>query len=269
MEPIGVFDSGVGGLKILTAIHKRLPQYDTLYLSDSARAPYGPRTHEELVAFTWQAAEWLFAQGCELMIVACNSASASALREIQQTKLTAYPGKRILGIIRPTVEYLAQAGYKNIATLSTEATRKSAAYTHEFNKINPAINVHSQACPNWARLVESGQAESAQAEADVATEISKLLLDFPATEAILLACTHYPYLAPFITKHLPTNIQVFNQGEIVAESLADYLVRHPEITAKTTQTGTRKYFCTGDPVLAKKIATQALGIIVSFQSVQL
>lgn len=269
MGPIGIFDSGVGGLKILTALHKRLPQYDTLYLSDSARAPYGPRTHEELVEFTWQAAERLFAHDCDLMIVACNSASASALREIQQTKLAAYPGKRILGIIRPTVEYLAEAGYINIATLSTEATRKSAAYTHEFHKINPAIQVHSQACPNWAALVEAGKAHSPEAENDVAAEISRLLENAPHTEAVLLACTHYPYLAPFIKKYLPANIQVFNQGDIVADSLANYLLRHPEIENKISQTNTQQYFCTGNPTLAKQIAHDALKINADFQGMNL
>lgn len=269
MGPIGIFDSGVGGLTILNAIHTELPDYDTLYVGDSARAPYGPRSHAELVEYTWQAAEWLFQQGCDLVILACNAASSSALREIQQTRLSAYPGKRILGIIRPTVEFLAEAGYAHIAILSTVATKNSGAYVREFAHMNPSINIYSQSCPNWGPLVETGQAKSEAAIADIQKELQTLEATSLSHEAILLACTHYPYLTDTIKATLKRPVPIYNQGTIVAKSLTQYLARHPEISQLLKTDGGRRYFVTGDPKLATTIARQHFGFDVEFSKLSL
>ncbi len=226
---IGFFDSGVGGLTILKAVHERMPEYDTYYLGDTAHAPYGNRTQDEIFDLTWDGCKQLFAQGCDLVIIACNTASSTALRRIQQTKLAEYPGKRVLGIIQPTVETLVRQGYKRIAILSTIATKNSGAYEKEFAKLNPAISVYSQACPNWVAFVENGQTDSAEAREDVKREMEILKREAPDAEAVLLACTHFPYLASHVREALGKEIPLYDQGALVAEALADYLERHPEI----------------------------------------
>jgi glutamate racemase len=223
---IGFFDSGMGGLTILEAVKKRLPNLKTRYLGDYEHAPYGNKTREEILALTWAGCEKLFAEGCKLVIIACNTATANALREIQQTKLQAYPGRNVLGIIRPTVEAFATSGHKNIAVLSTVATKNSQAYENEFAKINPDIRVHSHACPNWVGFVEAKQIESPEAIADVKREIAALEAEFPSMDAILLGCTHFPYLETSIADSLSRPVPIYKQGEIVADSLADYLERH-------------------------------------------
>lgn len=261
---LGFFDSGVGGLTILEEVHKRLPQFDTIYLGDSARAPYGEKSHEELVQYLIEAAEWLFGQGCELVVVACNSASASALREVQQEWLPDYPGKKILGIIRPTVEALANKEFEKVLVLSTLATTKSEAYVHEFKKLNPEIEVLAHACPRWAPMVEEGKAGGLEMKFEVDREMREAL-KLGTPDAVLLACTHYPYVKNDVEQSLPANIPVFNQGLLVALSLKDYLDRHTEITQKLATTSTYEYFTTGDPVAASKIATDRFGFEVEFQ----
>lgn len=266
---IGFFDSGVGGLTVAEAVRKRLPQYAVRYLGDAARAPYGPRSHGELVAFTWQGAQWLFAQGCELVVVACNSASASALREIQQTRFAAYPGKRILGVIRPTVEALAARGHRRILVLSTVATAGSGAYPREFAKLDPELEVRSRPCPRWAPMLEAGWAGTPEMAAEVRRELSEGADDVAWADAILLACTHYPYLRADVEAGVPSGVPVYTQESIVAASLADYLHRHPEIDARLGRGGGAGYATTGDPELATRIATERFGFPVRFERISL
>jgi glutamate racemase len=225
---IGFFDSGVGGLTILDAVKKRLPDLETAYFGDTEHAPYGNRPREEILELTWAGCEKLFAQGCSLIIIACNTASANALREIQQKRLSAYPGKNVIGILRPTVEELLRRAYKTIAVLSTKATKESGAYVTEFAHLNPEINIVSHACPNWVKFVEAKETDSAECLADIKREITELEGEAPDMDAILLGCTHYPYLIEQIRASLTHDVPIIDQGPIVAESLADYLRRHPE-----------------------------------------
>ncbi|MEK7473385.1 MAG: glutamate racemase [Patescibacteria group bacterium] len=236
---IGFFDSGVGGLTVLEHVHRRLPAYDTFYFGDTAHAPFGNKTHEEIFEYTWEGCKRLFNEGCGLVIVACNSASSSALRRIQQERLSEYPGKRVLGVIRPTVEELARKGHKEIAVLSTVATKASGAYVKEFEKLNADIHVISHACPNWAPLVEQGMTDLSETKADVERELQALDAVSKTYDAILLGCTHYPVLLPLIKAALPRPVPVYEQGPIVAESLADYLNRHPEIESTLTKNSKR------------------------------
>ena len=265
---IGFFDSGIGGLTIIEKVHELLPSYDTVYLGDTAHAPYGDKSHEELVAFTISASTWLFEKGCDLIIVACNSASASALREVQRGWLKEnHPDKKILGIIRPTAEYLAKGDFKNIAVLSTEATKASAAYVSEFHKINPNLAIISHACPNWAPMVEQGLATTEKMRSAVAKEIASLEKENPDFDAILLACTHYPYVKDDVVASLSTKVPVFNQGEIVAESLKNYLARHAELEAKLGKNKMYEYFTTGDPIHSSEIASKKFGFAVQFKKI--
>ncbi len=262
---LGFFDSGVGGLTILEEVHKLMPVYDTVYLGDAARAPYGERTHDELVQFLKDGAQWLFDQDCDLVIVACNSASASALREVQQTWLPSFPGKRILGIIRPTVEALAAKNYQHILILSTEATARSAAYVHEFSKLDPHIRVSSHACPRWAPMIEEGKAGTLEMKFEVEREMLRAEAEFGRADAVLLACTHYPYVKTDVERCLDADVPVFNQGLIVAHSLKDYLARHPEFSANLSLGGNDVYFTTGSTEVASLIATERFGYDVEFR----
>ena len=237
---IGFFDSGVGGLTILKAVHERMPEYDTYYLGDTAHAPYGNKTQEEIFDLTWDGCKQLFAHGCDLVIIACNTASSTALRRIQQTKLAKYPGKKVLGIIRPTVEALAHLGHKRIAVLSTIATKNSGAYEKEFAKPDPTISVYSQACPNWVAFVENRQTDSTEAREDVKREMEILKREAPDAEAVLLACTHFPYLASPIREALGKEMPIYEQGALVAEALVEYLKRHPEIEMGLEKSGKRR-----------------------------
>ncbi len=236
---IGFFDSGVGGLTVLEHVHRRLPSYDTFYFGDTAHAPFGNKTQEEIFEYTWSGCLRLFDEGCGLIIIACNSASSSALRRLQQEKLPAHPGKRVLGVIRPTVEELARKGHREIAVLSTVATKESGAYAKEFEKLNPDIRVISHACPNWAPLVERGMVDAAETQADVERELETLDAVSKNYDAILLGCTHYPVLLPLIKAALPRPVPVYEQGPIVADSLAEYLARHPEIETALSKKGKR------------------------------
>lgn len=248
-SPIGVFDSGYGGLTILKAIRSQLPEYDYLYLGDNARAPYGTRSFDVVYQFTLEAVKYLFAQGCKLVILACNTASAKALRSIQQRDLPLIdPTRRVLGVIRPTVEALGElSSTGNIGVMGTNGTVQSHSYEMEVSKLNPDFKVYSQACPMWVPLVENHEAESEGADYFVRKYVDGLLKKGPEIDTIVLACTHYPILYPKIRDAVPENIRIVTQGEIVARSLADYMKRHPEMERRCSKGGTCRYLTTEDP----------------------
>lgn len=265
---IGVFDSGVGGLTVLKDIHKKLPQYSTIYLGDNAHSPFGTKTHDEITEYTWAGVKWLFDQGCYLVILACNSASAQALRTIQQTKLTEYPGRRVLGVIRPTVEVLAKK-YDQIGVLATPATVCSEAYVHELTKINQAVRIEQHSCPAWVEVVENGSSKSEITNVIIKNDVSQLLSQSSDLDAVLLGCTHYPVLFDQIREVLPKNIALYAQGELVALALTDYLNRHPEIEEKLETTSIHRYFTTGEVAEVEKAASQIAGVTPEFQQIDL
>ncbi len=232
---IGIFDSGYGGLTILNHIRQHLPQYEYLYLGDNARAPYGTRSFDVIYEYTLQAVNYLHQQGCNLIILACNTASAKALRSIQQRNIN--PDElRVLGVIRPTVEVIPQRTHtKHIGVLATPGTVASESYVIELLKQDPTLTVTQQACPMWVPLIESGEHLSDGANYFVEKYLTELLTHDPLIDTIILGCTHYPLLQPKIEQYLTTthrNIAVVAQGEIVASSLQDYLQRHPEIVER-------------------------------------
>jgi glutamate racemase len=245
-SPIGVFDSGYGGLTILKEIKKRLPQYDYLYLGDNARTPYGTRSFETVYEYTLECVNWLFAQNCPLVILACNTASAKALRTIQQKDLPKLNGeKRVLGVIRPTAEIIGNyTSSKKIGVLGTRGTVQSESYLIEIKKFFPEIKVIQHACPLWVPLVENNEYKSDGADFFIKKDIEALLKKSSKIDTVLLACTHYPLLIKKIKKYLPADIKIISQGEIVAKSLEDYLKRHPEIDSKCSKDGSLQFFTT-------------------------
>lgn len=244
--PIGVFDSGYGGLTILSKIRECLPQYDYIYLGDNARSPYGTRSFEIVYEFTLQAVTKLFELGCHLVILACNTASAKALRSIQMNDLpTLDPDRRVLGVIRPTVECIGSITHsRHIGILATAGTIKSESYPLEIHKLFPDIHVSGEACPLWVPLVENGEAQGDGADYFVQKYLNELLGKDEQIDAVILGCTHYPLLLPKIRQYLPPHITPIPQGELVATSLQDYLRRHPEMDAKCTQGGICTYYTT-------------------------
>ena len=246
--PIGVFDSGYGGLTILDAIRKKLPQYDYLYLGDNARAPYGPRSFNIVYRFTLEAVKYLFDQGCHLVILACNTASAKALRNIQQNDLPGIdPTKRVLGVIRPTVEKIGEISHTgNIGILGTTGTIQSKSYDIEIEKIHPTFKVFSQSCPLWVPLVENLEAHGDGADYFVHKYINELLQQSNDIDSIILGCTHYPILIDKIRKYTPDHINIVEQGTIIADSLSDYLNRHHEMDIKCSKNGSCSYLTTED-----------------------
>ena len=254
--PIGIFDSGYGGLTILHGIRQLLPQYDFLYLGDNARAPYGPRSFDVVYEFTRQAVVRLFEMGCHLVILGCNTASAKALRTIQQNDLPQLdPTRRVLGIIRPTAEVIGQlTTSRHVGVLATEGTIKSESYTLEIQKLYPDIVVSGVACPFWVPLVEYNEADSPGADYFVKKRIDQLMLLDPEIDAIILGCTHYPLLMPKIVKYVNPGIRIVPQGEYVAESLKDYFLRHPEMEEKCTKNGRVQYLTTENPDKFKESA---------------
>lgn len=245
-SPIGVFDSGYGGLTILREIQKRLPQYDYLYLGDNARAPYGTRSFDIVYRFTLQAVEELFSRGCRLVILACNTASAKALRTIQQNDLPAIdPTRRVLGVIRPTVEALGSLSKSgHIGLFATPGTVRSDSYRLEVEKLFPGMSLTGHACPMWVPLVENNEADKPGADYFVKKDVDSLMSADPDIDTVILGCTHYPILYPKIREALPDGINLISQGEIVAESLADYLQRHPEMESTLSRTASRVYLTT-------------------------
>lgn len=246
---IGVFDSGYGGLTILREIISALPEYDYLYLGDNARAPYGTRSFECVYQFTLQAVKYLFAQGCPLVILACNTASAKALRSIQQRDLPAIdPSRRVLGVIRPTVEKIGQLTRNGkIGLFGTPGTVASGSYDIEVEKLYPGFRTYSQACPMWVPLVENKESGTPGAAYFVRRDVQRLFDKCPDIDTVILACTHYPLLYPQIREAVPGSARVVSQGEIVAESLADYLCRHPEMECRLSRGATVEYLTTEHP----------------------
>ncbi len=247
--PIGVFDSGYGGLTILKEIRRRLPQYDYLYFGDNARAPYGNRSFEIVYRFTLQAVEYLFARGCRLVILACNTASAKALRTIQQNDLKRIdPSRRVLGVIRPTVEQIGTVSRNgHIGVFGTPGTIISRSYDMEIEKLHPSFVTTGHGCPMWVTLVENGESDKPGADYFVKQEVDLLLKADPMVDTIILACTHYPLLYSKIRQYVPGDISILCQGEIVAESLADYLERHPEIESGCSKGGNAEFLTTEHP----------------------
>lgn len=244
--PIGVFDSGYGGLTILDKIREVLPEYDYIYLGDNARAPYGTRSFEVVYEFTRQAVNKLFDMGCHLVILACNTASAKALRSIQMNDLPQIdPARRVLGVIRPTVECVGEISKnQHIGVLATAGTIKSESYPLEIHKLFPEIQVSGTACPMWVSLVENNESQDEGADYFIRKYIDQLLSKDPQIDTVILGCTHFPILLPKIQQYIPDHISVIAQGEYVAESLKDYLKRHPEIDAKCTKNGNCQFYTT-------------------------
>lgn len=243
---IGVFDSGYGGLTILDKIREKMPEYDYIYLGDNARTPYGTRSFEVVYNFTLQAVRKLFELGCPLVILACNTASAKALRSIQQIDLPQIaPRKRVLGVIRPTVECIGEmTTTRHIGVLATTGTIKSESYPLEVRKLFPDITITGEACPMWVPLVENNESQSEGADYFIRQHIERLLQNDPLIDTILLGCTHYPLLMDKIRKFTPSHIRIIAQGEYVAESLQDYLKRHPEMDNLCSQGGTCRFLTT-------------------------
>lgn len=244
--PIGIFDSGYGGLTVLSKIRAELPNYDYIYLGDNARAPYGTRSFELVYKFTLQAVKHLFSRGCHLVILACNTASAKALRSIQQKDLpTLDPNRRVLGVIRPTVEALHTITKTNhIGVVATTGTVLSQSYELELKKTAPHIDVSSQACPMWVPLVENNEFNKPGADYFIKQGIDNLLSRDEQIDSILLGCTHYPLLQDKIELFSPNNVKIIAQGEYVARSLKDYLQRHPNMDQRCTKQGTCHYLTT-------------------------
>jgi len=254
--PIGIFDSGYGGLTILHGIRQQLPEYDYLYLGDNARAPYGPRSFDVVYEFTRQAVLRLFEMGCHLVILGCNTASAKALRTIQQHDLPRWDAeRRVLGIIRPTAEVIGSlTKSRHVGILATEGTIKSKSYNLEIQKLHPDITVSGVACPFWVPLVEYNEANSPGADYFVKKRIDQIMALDPQIDAIILGCTHYPLLMPKILKYLPQGVHVVSQGEYVASSLKSYLERHQEIERKCAKNASVHYLTTENPEKFKESA---------------
>ena len=254
--PIGVFDSGYGGLTILHQMRQILPKYDYLYLGDNARAPYGTRSFEVVYQFTREAVMKLFSMGCHLVILACNTASAKALRTIQQNDLQAInPSRRVLGIIRPTAECIGQlTTSRHVGIVATPGTIKSESYQLEISKLFPDITVTGEACPMWVPLVENYEFDSPGADYFVKKRINNLLRKDHEIDAIILGCTHYPLLINKILKYVPAGVKIIPQGEYVANSLKEYFVRHPEMENQCTHGGKCLYMTTESPEKFKESA---------------
>jgi len=245
-NPIGVFDSGYGGLTVLKEIISKLPQYDYLYLGDNARAPYGNRSFDTVYHYTLQCVKWFFDQGCSLVILACNTASAKALRTIQQVDLPKMNSdKRVLGVIRPTTEIIGSfSETKSVGILATNGTVASNSYPIEVAKFFPDVKVYQEACPLWVPLVENNEHLNHGADFFVKKNLKSIFEKGEDIDVILLACTHYPLLNEKIQEYLPIGVKLVSQGEIVAESLADYLQRHPEMENKCSKKGQRIFYTT-------------------------
>lgn len=262
-QPIGVFDSGYGGLTILKEFLHDLPQYDFIYLGDNARAPYGSRSFEVVYEYTLQAVTRLFDMGCPLVILACNTASAKALRTIQQNDLaTLGADRRVLGVIRPAVESIGQVTKNgHVGILGTTGTVLSNSYPIELEKWSggKVVKTTQEACPIWVPLVENNETDSPGTEYFVSKNISRLMASDPQIDAIVLGCTHYPLLMPVIKKYVPEGVQILEQGKLVSASLVDYLQRHPEMDQRCSKSGVVKYYTTENIEVFEKNATAFIG----------
>lgn len=269
--PIGVFDSGYGGLTILHEMRQILPRYDYLYLGDNARTPYGTRSFDVVYKFTREAVMKLFEMGCHLVILGCNTASAKALRSIQQNDLPKIaPNRRVLGIIRPTAEVIGKiTKSRHIGILATEGTIKSESYNLEIAKLYPDIKVSGVACPFWVPLVEYNEADSPGADYFVKKRIDQLMSLDSEIDTIILGCTHYPILLPKISKYVPKGVRVLSQGEYVANSLAEYFTRHPDMERRCSSGGTCHYLTTENQERFKESAQMFLHEPVDVETVVL
>jgi glutamate racemase len=269
--PIGIFDSGYGGLTILHGIRQLLPEYDYLYLGDNARAPYGPRSFEVVYEFTLQAVTRLFERGCHLVILGCNTASAKALRTIQQHDLPKLDAeRRVLGVIRPTAEVIGSlTKTRHVGVFATEGTIKSESYNLEIQKLFPDIKVSGVACPFWVPLVEYNEADSPGADYFVKKRIDQLLRMDAEIDTVILGCTHYPLLLPKIHKYMPRGIRIVSQGEYVANSLQQYFKRHPMMERRCTRGGQVHYLTTENPEKFKEQAQLFLHETVEVENISL
>jgi glutamate racemase len=270
MKAIGVFDSGYGGLTVLKELVHTLPEYDFIYVGDNARAPYGSKSFNTIYQYTWQAVQWLLSQQCPLVILACNTASAKALRSIQQINLPALGSdKRVLGVIRPTAEVIGdytQTGH--IGLFATEGTVKSNSYALEIQKCFPEVQLTQEACPMWVPLVESDEYTHPGSSYFIQKHIQHLMDTDPKIDTILLGCTHYPLLQPQIESYLPENVKVVSQGKLVATSLWEYLNRHTWMDQQLSKEGRRKFFTTGDTEDFNTKASKFYGQPVQAEKVQ-
>ena len=280
---IGVFDSGFGGLTVLSALLQRLPEYDYLYLGDSARAPYGPRSLDVVHTFTREAVEFLFEAGCPLVVLACNTASAQALRTLQQRHLPAHrPDRRILGVVRPSAEALAGLApgavpgvtepaltTGTVAVLGTVGTVASGSYALELAKLAPGLRLIQQACPLWVPMVEAGELSGPGTEYFLHQKLDPLFAASDPPSRVLLGCTHYPLLLPAIRPMVPLSVEIIAQGALVAERLADWLLRHPEMERRLWRNGTRHYATTDDPVWFARQAQAILSAPIEVERVRL
>ena len=259
--PIGIFDSGFGGLTVLKEIEKALPGCDYLYFGDNARAPYGGRSFESVHAYTLEAVQWLFRQGCRLVLLACNTASAKALRTNQQNDLPRLaPGRRVLGVIRPVTEMVGTlTRTRHIGVLATAGTVASRSYAIETRKYFPDVTVVQEACPMWVPLVENNEFDRAGADYFIRQHIDRLLAADPRIDTVVLGCTHYPLLEKKIRGFLPEGIAVVSQGAIVAASLVDYLRRHPEMADRCTAQGRRDFYSSETPEVFERSAVVFYG----------
>lgn len=269
--PIGIFDSGFGGLTVMREIVNELPEYDYVYLGDNARTPYGNRSFDTVYEYTLQCVKTLFAKGCPLIILACNTASAKALRTIQQQDLPRIaPDRKILGVIRPTTEVIGNySKSKHIGILATEGTVKSGSYVIEIKKFFPEVQVSQQACPMWVSLVENNELEGDGANYFIKKNLDQLFEQDSHIDTLLLGCTHYPLLSKSIKQLLPANINIVSQGRIVAESLKTYLQKHNEIQERCTKKGTKTFFTSDDAEAFSIRAEQFFGEQVVAQTVHI
>jgi len=251
MGKIGVFDSGYGGLTVLQSLVEKLPNYDFIYYGDNLRAPYGTRSFNEVYRYTLKAVQELIAMDCPLIILACNTASAKALRSIQQHYIAKHePNKRVLGVIRPSAEVIDRySKTKHIALLATPGTVKSDSYKIELEKFAPHSTLYQYACTNWVSLIENNQWNTPFGEQQITHDLNRLLDQSKQIDTLLLACTHYPILIPLLVKKTPKNIRIIAQGDIVANSLVDYLMRHPQMDQQLSKKATIQYYTSGDPAL--------------------
>ena len=270
-SPIGVFDSGYGGLTILKEIVKELPEYDFLYLGDNARAPYGSRSFEEVYDLTLECVKQLFDKNCHLVVLACNTASAKALRNIQQKDLPNIdPARRVLGVIRPTTELAGNyTKTKHIGVLGTAGTVLSQSYPIEVSKFHPEIKVYQEACPLWVPIVEAGKQNADDTDAEVKKHVDVLMSRSPKIDTIILGCTHYPLLINKIKKFVPENVTLITQGDIVAKGLKDYLQRHPEMEAKCSKNSSVEFLTTGDANFFDEHGTKFFGKEIRSKHLQL
>jgi len=269
--PIGVFDSGYGGLTVLKALTQALPAYDYLYLGDNARVPYGTRSFETVYQYTWECVQALFSMGCPLVVLACNTASAKALRSIQQEKLPQFaPNRRVLGVIRPTTEEVGKRSKtRHVGILGTPGTISSDSYPIEIEKFFPDLKVSQEACPMWVPLVENNEHLSEGASYFLQQHLDALQQRDPDIDTVVLGCTHYPLLLPALQKLAPAHWQFVAQGELVAEKLTDYLLRHPAMEERLSKQGTRRFLTTDNAAAFSEKAALFYGDAVQAQKIEL